>query len=388
MDPINVTPISRTLLYLVSSAFFGFILSPIFIILLKRLGLTRQTKGDKTADIEGAEKIGTPIMGGALVVFIIIIITMLFNWNREYTFLPIGLLIMASLLGAIDDVLSLFGGRRSSPKSIKQIVKIINVHKYIHKRIYYALSLPWAIYARLFYFLGSKSTKGLKVHEKVLIQFMIGFIVAIWVFFKLNYHILWLPFGLSLDIGFIMIPFIISLVVVTMNAVNITDGMDGLGSGLLINNFTVLMIIAIFFSARGTRDEVGVISIAYVCACAIGALLSYAFFNIKPARFEMGDVGTLGLGTLLAVVAILLHKEVILLVAGALFYIDGFISVIIQIISYRIFGKRIFKMAPLHYHFRLMGWSEEKVVMRFWILSLFFSFVGVLLATYDKNPFI
>ena len=387
MDITNVTPISRTLLYLVASAFLAFLLSPIFIIVLKKYGILRKSKEDRTTLIEGAEKIGTPLMGGALVVLIIFILTILFNWSREYTYLPIGLMIMAALLGAIDDILSVFGAKRAAPKSVRKLLKLVQVHKSIPHRIYYALILPWALYARIFYFLGSKSSRGLKVHEKLLIQFLIGFIVAMWVYYKLNYHTLWLPFGWSLDIGFLMVPFIIGLVGVTMNAVNITDGMDGLGSGLLMNNFTVLMIIAIFFTARGTDSQAGVVSIAYVCACAIGALLAYTFFNIKPARFEMGDVGTLGLGTLLAVVAILLHREFILVVAGGLFYIDGFFSVLVQVISYRFFGKRILKMAPLHYHFRLSGWSEEKVVMRFWIISFFLSFLGVLLATYDKINF-
>jgi phospho-N-acetylmuramoyl-pentapeptide-transferase len=387
MDPTTMTPISKILIYLVASAFLGFVLAPLFILFLTKMGILRKSKGDKTSFIEGAEKIGTPLMGGALVVLIVFSLTAIFNWNREYTYLPMGLMIMAAIVGAIDDILSLFGGKRATPKSVRQILKLIRVHKHISKRIYYVLILPWSIYARLFYFIGSKSNKGLKVHEKIIIQVLIGVIVAVWVFYKLNYHVLWLPFGWSIDIGVLMIPFIISLVIVTMNAVNITDGMDGLGSGLLINNFTVLMIIAIFFTARGTREEAGVISLAYVCACVIGALLAYTFFNIKPARFEMGDVGTLGLGTLLAVVAILLHREVILIIAGGLFYIDGFLSVLLQIISYRIFGKRILKMAPLHYHFRLVGWSEEKIVMRFWIISLFLSFVGVLMATYDKIPF-
>ena len=158
----------------------------------------------------------------------------------------------------------------------------------------------------------------------------------------------------------------------TANAVNIADGLDGLAGGALITTFLGLTIIS---------WAQGLISFTLLNATVVGALIAYTYFNIKPARFQMGDVGTLGLGSLLAVNIIAMDRTILIPIFGFIFFIE-IISVIIQVFSRRLFGKRFFKMSPLHHHFEFKGWSEEKIVMRFWLVHAFMVIVGIWLALY------
>jgi phospho-N-acetylmuramoyl-pentapeptide-transferase len=156
----------------------------------------------------------------------------------------------------------------------------------------------------------------------------------------------------------------------TANAVNIADGMDGLAGGMLIPTFSALTLMS-WINGFG--------EIAVLNSTVVGALVSYTYFNIKPARFMMGDVGSLGLGALLAVNTLAIGEISALFFLGFMFYIEA-ISVLIQVFSKYVFGKRIFKMAPIHHHFEMTGWSEEKTIMRFWIIHFIFVVIGVWLA--------
>jgi phospho-N-acetylmuramoyl-pentapeptide-transferase len=160
----------------------------------------------------------------------------------------------------------------------------------------------------------------------------------------------------------------------TANAVNFADGLDGLAGGSLLITFSALTLI----SATQNLPQLTLLN-----ATTVGALLTYTYFNIKPARFQMGDVGSLGLGALLAINAIALNRTLLIPLLGFIFYIEIF-SVIGQVIARRLFGKRLFKMAPLHHHFEFKGWSEEKIVMRFWILQAFAAVVAVWISLYHK----
>src|SRR3989339_2076250 len=151
------------------------------------------------------------------------------------------------------------------------------------------------------------------------------------------------------------------------NAVNFADVLDGLVGGSLILTFLGLMIIS---------WTEGRISFTYLNATVVGALIAYTYFNVKPARFQMGDVGSLALGTLLAINAIAVNRTLLIPILGFIFYIE-IISVLIQVFFRRLLGKRFFKMAPLHHHFEFRGWSEEKIVMRFWLINAFFVIVAV-----------
>ena len=158
----------------------------------------------------------------------------------------------------------------------------------------------------------------------------------------------------------------------TANAVNVADGMDGLAGGSLLLTFSTLTILSWL---NGYQE------ITLLNATVVGALIAYTYYNIKPARFQMGDVGSLGLGALLAINTIVISKMLLLPFLGFIFYVE-LTTVIIQIIGRYILGRRIFKMAPLHHHFELHGWSEEKTVMRFWIIHAAVVLLGLWIALY------
>ena len=158
----------------------------------------------------------------------------------------------------------------------------------------------------------------------------------------------------------------------TANAVNIADGLDGLAGGSLIITFLGLMIIS---------WTEGRVSFTLLNATVVGALIAYTYFNIKPARFQMGDVGSLGLGALLAINAVAINRTMLIPFLGFIFYIE-IISVVIQVFCRRLLGRRFFKMAPIHHHFEFRGWSEEKIVMRFWLIHAFFVIFAIWMSLY------
>jgi phospho-N-acetylmuramoyl-pentapeptide-transferase len=167
-----------------------------------------------------------------------------------------------------------------------------------------------------------------------------------------------------------IIPLFAFAVVATSNAVNISDGLDGLAGGLLAISFGAFGIIALFQSQ---------IMLSGFCFTVVGALLSYLWFNVYPARFFMGDVGSFALGTSLGVVAMLTNTLFLLPIIGVIFVVEAGSS-LIQILSKRIFHKRIFISAPFHQHLEASGWPETKVTMRFWIIAIVAAFIGILLA--------
>jgi phospho-N-acetylmuramoyl-pentapeptide-transferase len=307
-------------------------------------------------------------MGGLLVIVTVAVITIALNWERRFTWVPIGVMLLAALLGGVDDMLNTFGQERRS-RSLSQTLTLIRVHKSIWVRVWLFITLPWATFKRLVMRFGSKPGKGVHVHEKLLLQFLAGAISAWWIYWKLGdtWQLLYIPFFSFVDIGILIVPLIILVVMFTANAVNISDGMDGLAGGMLIPTFGALA----FLSWVSGYDNLAILN-----TTTAGALLTYTYFNIKPARFQMGDVGSLGLGALLAINALATNKMAVLILLAFVFYIEAF-SVIIQVLGRYFLGKRIFRMAPLHHHFELKGWSEEKTIMRFWVIHCFFVVVGV-----------
>lgn len=396
--------LSKMLLYFLGTTLWAFILSPIIIDILYHLNVKRKGRGDIAAESnisdESKGKIGTPIMGGLIVVFTTVVITLLFNWERNFTWLPIAAFILSACIGGIDDLLNIFGGDRKQPKPLKLHFKLARVHKDFWKRMYFRATIPWALVVRFFKILGSISRTGLHPHEKILVQAFIGISVGLWVYNKLGWSDIWLPYILniglissiidflpllsvdvaknSVEIGWLMVPFIALTIMTVTNAVNITDGMDGLAGGLLIISFIGYAIIAFSFSQLPGNE--GYRHIAYLCATLIGSLFAYVYFNVKPARVQMGDVGSLALGTMLSIVAVMLHREFSLLFIAGLFLIDGIITPLIQVFSMKLRGKKVFPMTPIHYTFELKGWPEEKVVMRFWLVGAFLTALGVWLA--------
>jgi phospho-N-acetylmuramoyl-pentapeptide-transferase len=175
----------------------------------------------------------------------------------------------------------------------------------------------------------------------------------------------------AVSIGWLIIPIFVFVVVATANAVNISDGLDGLAGGLLASAFGVYSVIALLQQRYG---------VAAFCLTIVGALLAYVWFNIFPARFFMGDVGSFALGTALGVVAMITDTLILLPVIGFVFVAEAG-SVILQNISKRLRnGKKIFRISPIHHHFEAIGWPEAKVTMRFWVIGQVCAVVGLLIA--------
>jgi phospho-N-acetylmuramoyl-pentapeptide-transferase len=314
---------------------------------------------------------GTPLMGGLLVVVTVLILTLLFNWNQRFTWVPIGVMIIASLLGGIDDVLNLYGRTRQM-RSFERTIRLARVHRLWRMRLYYGMTLPWVAFKRFFFHLGSNPGKGIQAHEKILFQLLAGALTAWWIYFKLGpeWRAIWVPWGGEVALGGFLIPFIILAVVASANAVNIADGLDGLAGGTLISAFAGLMALAWI---QGNPY------FAILNAMVIGSLLTYTYFNIKPARFQMGDVGSLGLGALLAVMAIAQNRIIVLPFLGFVFFAE-LLSVMLQSIAKKMFGTKLFALAPLHHHFEARGWSEEKIVMRAWMINAIMVALGLWIA--------
>ncbi|SHH12399.1 phospho-N-acetylmuramoyl-pentapeptide-transferase [Tepidibacter thalassicus] len=296
------------------------ILGPIFIPMLKRLkfGQTVRDEGPKSH----LSKNGTPTMGGIIMV-IAIFITCLTRTkvNKDMIFALVAIFGFG-LIGFIDDyikvVLKRSLGLRAYQKIIGQLI----------------LATILAIYQSKTSILGTK----------VIVPFL-----------KTN-----------IDLGIFYIPFIIFVTIATVNSVNLTDGLDGLASG-------VTLIVGSFFAMIAMR--LGNDSIAIVSAALIGACLGFLKFNAHPAQVFMGDTGSMALGGAIAAAAILMNISLIIPIVGGIYFAES-LSVIIQVTSFKLTGKRVFKMSPLHHHFELEGWHETKVVIVFWIISVILSFVG------------
>jgi len=373
MDFFYQNLLTIILFFIIFSCLIAFILAPLVIHLLYKLKIQRKMDIDPSlkANNQRAEKEGTPIMGGLLIIITILIVTLIFNFEKRFTYVPIGVMCLSALLGGIDDILNVFGKKRKS-RSLKLTLKLIHLHKNKFYRVWLILSMPWVLFRNAFRIFSSHPTRGVLPHEKIILQFLTGVITAWWIVFKLGSQWLyvWIPFNGEVYLGYWMIPVVIFTVMFFANAVNISDGLDGLSGGVLLSAFCGLAIISFLQNN---------FHFAILNASVIGALIAYIYFNIKPARFQMGDVGSLSMGSLFAVTAIAQNRLLIIPFFGFIFLVE-IISVILQIFWRHIIGKRLFKIAPLHHHLEYLGWSEEKIVMRFWIINLFMMFFGLWIA--------
>lgn len=267
-----------------------------------------------------------PTMAGIIGVVAISIITFCFNWDRAQTWLPLAALVGGASVGLLDDIINVRGvgngvaGLRSSLKFAMVIAM--------------SLVLGWFFY------------------------------------YKLGYNTVHVPYIGDWFLGPWIVPLFVLVVVSAGNAVNISDGLDGLAGGLLVISFMTFGVIALLQ---------GHLKIAGFCFSVVGALLSYLWFNIYPARFFMGDVGSFAFGTSLGVVAMLTNTLFLLPIVGILFVIEAGSS-LIQISSKRLFHRKIFLSAPIHHHLEAKGWPETKVTMRFWVIAGVSGFLGLLVA--------
>jgi len=367
--PSQIQSLTDIIGFGVIAAVISILWAPLLIRFLYHFRITRRSEYDATLAIESRkDKVNTPVMGGILVILTVAALTLAFNWERRFTWVPIGVMLISALLGGIDDLLNIFGTERRS-RSVSQTMTLIRVHRDWKMRLWLVVTFPWALFKRASLWLGSHPGKGVHVHEKLLLQFIAGAASAWWIYWKLaeNWQELYIPFFGLISIGILIVPLIILVVMFTANAVNISDGMDGLAGGMLIPAFGALA----FLSWIAGFNELAILN-----SVTAGSLISYTYFNIKPARFQMGDVGSLGLGSLLAINALVINQMAILPLIAFMFYAEA-VSVLIQVAGRTLLGRRIFRMAPIHHHFELKGWSEEKTIMRFWVVHLGFVLVGV-----------
>lgn len=279
----------------------------------------------------GKFKRNIPTMAGTVFVLAIVLVTFLFNLNREETWLPLAALAGGAIVGLIDDIINIRG--------------------------------------------SGKGVAGLRSSLKFLMITAIGLFLGWFFFDRLGVTAVTVPFIGVWHLGWAIIPLFAFVVVSTGNAVNISDGLDGLAGGLATIAFGSFGIISIM---QGNPLMAG------FCFTVVGALLSYLWFNIYPARFFMGDVGSFALGTSLGVVAMLTDTVFILPIIGLMFVVEAGSS-LIQIFSKKVFKRKIFISAPIHHHLEAIGWPETKVTMRFWVIAAVMSFVGVMVALAGGN---
>lgn len=288
---------------------------------------THSTTGDELTVIASMRiKRTVPLMAGLVTILAVSLVTFALNLDRQQTWLPLAALIGGGLVGLIDDIINVRGG-------------------------------------------GGK-VAGIRAPMKFAMITLVAAAAAWFFFYKLGYTTLLVPFVGDVEIGWLLIPLFTLVVVSTSNAVNITDGMDGLAGGLLTTAYGAFGIIALLQGNYG---------IAAFCFTVVGALLSYLWFNIPPARFFMGDVGSFSLGTSLGVVAMLTDTLFLLPLICLVFVVEAGSS-LIQILSKKIRHKKIFISAPIHHHFEATGWPKTKVTMRFWVVGQVCAVLGVTLA--------
>jgi phospho-N-acetylmuramoyl-pentapeptide-transferase len=307
------------------------VLMPAFIRFLRRLGMGKRIR------LEGPEthyvKEGTPTMGGLLIVGVVLAIGLVVELTRgrfvdTSTFAPMATLALVGLLGTADD------------------------------------------------FLNARTGDGISATQKLLWQSVVAGVAAWQIQQTYDITGLFVPFIGDIDIPqWLYILIAAFAIVASSNAVNITDGLDGLAGGTLIFAFTGYMVIAAvrFEGSAVTADPA---DLTLLCALIIGALLAFLWFNVHPAQVFMGDSGALSLGATLAVIALITGQVLLLPLIGLVFVLETMAD-ILQIASVKLRGKRLFLMAPLHHHFELKGWDEEKITLRFWIVAALSALVGV-----------
>jgi phospho-N-acetylmuramoyl-pentapeptide-transferase len=316
--------ISDVFLWGLLACILAFILTPIFTYFAYKYKFWKRQRSD---DVNGVKltvmtklhahkfRRNIPTMAGLIFVITISLITIVCNLDRAQTWLPLAALAGGALIGLIDDIINLVSDGRK--------------------------------------------TAGLRAPIKFAMVTLLGVVLGWFFFAKLGYSTVHIPHFGDIEIGWLIVPLFTFVVVAMGNAVNISDGLDGLAGGLAVSAFTVYAFIAMLQGNFG---------IAGFCFTVVGALIAYVWFNIYPARFFMGDIGSFALGTSLGVVA-MLTDTLFLLPFVAIMFVVEVGSSLIQILSKKFLHRKIFISAPLHHHLEASGWPEPKITMRFWMLA-------------------
>lgn len=363
---METTGIMFDFLFLFMSGILSFLLYPLWINFVYKFQMGEEIRGD------GPEshlvKRGTPTMGGLVFIVTTTLITLLFNRSRTQTIFPAFIATSAGLLGLMDDFTKVYN--KSGLPSFLEVHfgSVFKIFSYFPKSALLSkLTAPFHEFWRV---VGSSEGKGIKTYQKFLIQGAIGGFVSYWTYFKLGWDYLWFPMLGNVHIGLLYPIIIFFLFIIVFNAVAFTDGLDGLAGGL-----GLICLLSFWLLAR----ELSYNSLAIYCATFVGALIPFLYFNVYPARIFMGNVGSHVLGAVLVTLAVVMHREVALLIIAGVFMVDG-ISSPLQQLAVKFTKKRLFRMAPLHHHFEMLGWPETKVTLRFWIFGIFLAFAGIFVA--------
>jgi phospho-N-acetylmuramoyl-pentapeptide-transferase len=323
----------------VTALLISFMFGPTVIKLLTKLKLGQEVRND------GPEshlvKAGTPTMGGVLIIISVVISVLLWqDLTQFYTWVLLLTVIGFGGIGFVDDYLKI----------------------------------------------SRKSSDGLQSRFKFFGQIGVALIVVLILYFNRNDHttLLYVPFFKNpvLDMSFLFIPFGVFTIVAFSNAVNLTDGLDGLATGLFIIVIIAFTLISYLTGHSIFADYLqipyikGSGELTIISMALLGACVGFLWFNCHPSEVFMGDTGSLALGAILGVLALVLKKEILTIIIGGVFVMET-VSVVIQVLHFKRTGKRVFKMAPLHHHFELIGWAEGKVVTRLWIIGGMFAIIAL-----------
>jgi phospho-N-acetylmuramoyl-pentapeptide-transferase len=345
MNPITIIIQQETLLRIMVLSFTGFfmsmLLTPIYTTLAYKYqwwkkARTESVTGEKAkmyTKLHAAKHLrNIPTMAGVIFVTAVALVTLSGNLSREETWLPLAAMAGAGAIGLLDD--------------------IFNIR-------------------------SNGGIAGLRAKMKMAMIITVAAVGGWWFYDKLEISSIHIPFVDSpLALGWLIVPLFVLVVVSTANAVNITDGLDGLAGGLVAIAFAMYAIIAFLENRYG---------VAGFCMTIVGALLSYTWFNVFPARFFMGDIGSFALGTALGVVAMLTDTVLILPIIGFVFVVEAGSS-LLQIASKKLrAGRKIFRIAPIHHHFEALGWEETKVTMRFWIIGQVAGVLGLIVYIFGNR---
>lgn len=333
-------PLSKIFLLGVEACLLATLITPIYTYFAYKYKFWKQMRHDSMGGGEAKvyEKLHAkkhqrhiPTMAGLIFVVTVAIITFFFNNSREQTWLPLAAMLLCAAVGLVDDFMNI----RSHGKGIA----------------------------------------GMRAPVKFTLISVIGLVLGWYFYAKLGVDSIHVPFVGDWHVGWWVVPIFAFVVVATGNAVNISDGLDGLAGGLTAIAFTAYAVIALLDGQFGLSG---------FCFTIMGALVSYLWFNIYPARFFMGDVGAFALGCSLAVVAMLTDTIFILPVIAAVMVFEV-VSVIIQLTSRKIRHKKVFLSAPIHHHLEAIGWPETKITMRFWLIGVVCAIVGLMFAIMGGN---
>ena len=328
----------RTIYAMITALVVCFILGPWIIRKLESLQARQVIRTDGPES--HLQKQGTPTMGGVIILAAIVIPTLLWaDLTNQYIWITLFITIGYGLIGFIDDY--------------KKVVE--------------------------------KNTKGLSARQKMFWQVVLAGSVAVFLFLKPGFsEELYFPLFKNFhpDLWIWFIPFATLVIVGASNAVNLTDGLDGLAIGPVAINAATYMLFS-YIAGHATLAAylqiprvVGAGELAVLCGAMVGAGLGFLWYNSYPAEVFMGDVGSLSLGGTLGTIAVLTKQEILLVIVGGIFVVEA-LSVIFQVGSYKYRGKRIFRMAPIHHHFELKGVAEPKIIVRFWIISIILALVAI-----------